>query len=423
MTIAAESFAGRVLAVFSRRSPGFRPPLVTSGLRMPHSLARPLPAADRDVPGPPSLPRANTPEDAWRRRPLAYATARWKTAAPQRRLQYRSDISVCADNVQAAAEILVLTRARALALVLDHSLALARDSVRADGPGLSHAFDRANDLAADLASVIGLASDHDLARNLDLARDRARNLASGLASTRDLIRNLDLTRNRDLASDLGLDRTCDRARDLASDLASDLGLVLTRALALANDLASDLVLDFVRDLAGARSLNHLSGLALDHALDRASYLARDLARGLAATVVLDLDLDLDLARDLNVDSAGLPIPTLTRARALDEDLALALDRDPAFDRDLNLALDLIEARDNLTEAANSFVGADLTTVRPDEISLAGIRWDSSTQWPTPEWEARMRAASVEDPPGSGVFVVLPEEGHHSADSGSLVPIS
>jgi hypothetical protein len=307
--------------------------------------------------------------------------------------------------VQAAAAILVLTRARALALALAHSLDLARDSVLADDPRLARVFGRALDLAHNLESVLGLASSHGLARNLDLARD----LASDLASTRDL--DLDADRARAVASARDLNRASKRARDLASDLA----LYLNRARDRARDLTSDLVRSLTRDIAGSSRLNHLSGLALAAALDRAF----DVARGLA----LALTLGLNDSRDLDLDGAGLLLLTLTRARALDHDLALALDRDPAFDHDLTLALYLIEARDNLTEAANSFVGADLTTVRPDAISLAGIRWDSSTQWPTPEWEARVRAASVEDPPGSGVFVVLPEEGHHSADSGSLVPIS
>ncbi|MDR6980833.1 hypothetical protein J2X68_007575 [Streptomyces sp. 3330] len=62
-------------------------------------------------------------------------------------------------------------------------------------------------------------------------------------------------------------------------------------------------------------------------------------------------------------------------------------------------------------------------MRPGEVPLIGIHWDSYTRWPSPEWAARMRRASVEEPPGSGIFIVRPEEGRHYASNGSLEPVS
>ncbi|MER6961281.1 hypothetical protein [Streptomyces sp. NPDC000618] len=120
-------------------------------------------------------------------------------------------------------------------------------------------------------------------------------------------------------------------------------------------------------------------------------------------------------------------PALTlavhRALGLAVDLAVDPDLDPARVLTLTHDLDVIEARDNLMDAASNFAGTDLTAVSLAAIDLAGISWDNGTRWPTPEWAARMRSASVEDPPGSGVFIVLPEEGRDFADRGSLAPVS
>ncbi|MFI1030408.1 hypothetical protein [Streptomyces sp. NPDC020951] len=122
-------------------------------------------------------------------------------------------------------------------------------------------------------------------------------------------------------------------------------------------------------------------------------------------------------------------PALTlavhRALGLAVDLAVDPDLDPARVLTLTLThdLDVLEARDNLMDAASNFAGTDLTAVSLAAIDLAGISWDNGTRWPTPEWAARMRSASVEDPPGSGVFIVLPEEGRDFADRGSLAPVS
>ncbi|MEU3616426.1 hypothetical protein ABZ725_29560 [Streptomyces sp. NPDC006872] len=181
----------------------------------------------------------------------------------------------------------------------------------------------------------------------------------------------------------------------ALDRAPALTLAVHRALGLAVDLAVDLDLDPARDLAHALNLAHTLERALAVDLDRA--LDRAFALALARDLAHDLDLALALALDL--------------ARVLT--LALTLTHD----------LDVIEARDNLMDAASNFAGTDLTTVSLAAIDLAGISWDNGTRWPTPEWAARMRSASVEDPPGSGVFIVLPEEGRDFADRGSLAPVS
>lgn len=181
----------------------------------------------------------------------------------------------------------------------------------------------------------------------------------------------------------------------ALDRAPVLTFAVDRALGLAVDLAVDLDLDLACDLAHA--------LNLAHTLERALAVDPDRA--------LDRALALSLARDI--------------AHDLDHALALALDLARVLTLTLNLTrdLDVIEARDNLIDAASNFVGTDLTAVSLAAVDLAGISWDIGTQWPTPEWAARMRSASVEDPPGSGVFVVLPDEGRDFADRGSLAPIS
>ena len=144
-----------------------------------------------------------------------------------------------------------------------------------------------------------------------------------------------------------------------------------------------------------------------------------------AGAALDRALDLGLDADLGLDRVRDRARNLALDRALDPALDRALDlaRDRAFAGDRALARDFIEAHGNLTDAANNFVGADLTTVNPAAVNLAGIRWDSDTQWPTPEWTARIHRASMEDPPGSGVFIVRPEQGHNFADRDSLAPIS
>ncbi|MFD7476264.1 hypothetical protein ACFV8Z_29965 [Streptomyces sp. NPDC059837] len=314
---------------------------------------------------------------------LADVTARWKSASPQNRLRRRNTLLGVADDLKAAAAAFdpalarALDRARAIAIALGHVVPLILN------PDLD--FDLARTVARALngAPTLGLDPDFELDFDPDLTRDRA--LARALI--------------RDLAHDIDPDLARARVRDLARALAR----AHARAHAIALDptatRAREDILDPARDFDRDHAIDHARALGLD--LDR-DY-AIDLARALARALDFDLDRDLELA--------GF----LARAVAL----ISALDRDHAPAR----ALNLLEAHDNLTDAANNFIGADLTTVDPVAVDLAGIRWGSDTQWPTPEWTARIHRASVESPPGSGVFIVLPEEGHNFANHNSLAPIS
>ncbi|MFC8665823.1 hypothetical protein [Streptomyces sp. NPDC057199] len=213
-----------------------------------------------------------------------------------------------------------------------------------------------------------------LARDSDLARDRRRR--PGL--------DPDLARAyRVLRGDPDPDRAF--ALDLARALTHAPGTRHTIYVAI-RDPDPELRAD--RILAGAR--------------DRASNFERDPTRARARALALAEALGRDLDRDRAVD------------------LAFSFDR---VSDTSELHQDCIQAQRNLADAASNFVGADLSTVNPAEVNLAGIRWDSDTQWPTAEWTARIRRASVEDPPGSGVFIVRPEEGHNFADRASLAPTS
>ncbi|MFE6942217.1 hypothetical protein [Streptomyces chartreusis] len=136
----------------------------------------------------------------------------------------------------------------------------------------------------------------------------------------------------------------------------------------------------------------LGGVAVAQALlhdpDTAGDLAHHLVHELARCRYRVHALVCDLARDLTND----------RDLALDGDLA----RDGTRTLDLVLnrwfAPDFTVAHASLADAASNFLGADLTAVDLDEVSLTEIRWDNSTRWPTPEWAARIRRASVEEPP-------------------------
>lgn len=219
--------------------------------------------------------------------------------------------------------------------------------------------------------------------------------------------NLELARAREHAHDLEAARDLEHVPALARDL--------VRAFDRAHDLAG--ALD--RALYRSRALNREGALALNR--ERASNIVLEIGRGLEIARGLDRDRALDFIRDLarKIESARSPHGRLSRILnpGRDRYLILALALDPTLGRYLT------EAHDNLTDAASNFVGADLTAVDPSKANLAGIRWDGDTRWPTPEWTARIRRASVEDAPGSGVFIVLPEEGHNFADRGPVAPIS
>ncbi|WP_406426566.1 hypothetical protein [Streptomyces sp. NBC_00147] len=312
---------------------------------------------------------------------LADVTERWKSASPQERLWHRRDLLKVADLLDAAIPALggeiTLLRARALTLARDLTFASSLVSGLAPDPfppadlarGLDVEIARAHERARDFARAPSRENAHALIRAIDVARERARGRG--------------------------------RARAL--------NVALARARAIARAFEREL------DRGSARPLTHTHDLNVDLGLERESALGhiRRFARELNRALENALELALNRANTRRQVHSLEFASAVYEARNFDLSLAFAPD----------LARDLIEARNNLTDAANSFVGADLTTVDIVEVNLAGVRWNSATQWPTPEWTQRIRRASVEDPPGSGVFVVLPEEGHHFADLGSLAPTS
>ncbi|MFG2306595.1 hypothetical protein [Actinacidiphila glaucinigra] len=284
MTITAESFTGRVLAVFSRRSPAFRRPVAFS--RPPTTAA---PTGIRSAPAPDTRgaqdnPQAHpAPSNAAQPR-LADVTARWK-AVP--------------------AEVRLLLRGKLLAL---------EDSLHSAQSAIEAVIDRAS------------------ANSFDLTLDRASALSFALTLDRGLVRSFAVVPDR--------------------------VVVFDRAV--------------VMNL----------GFALDRALD------------LARTHVRDLGFAPDLG----------PVPD----PATNFDASTSTDFDPELTLISVLVRGLGEARRNLADAANDFLGADVTAVDVARADLAGICWDSNTQWPSTEWAERMYRASVEDPPGSGIFRVVPE---------------
>lgn len=61
----------------------------------------------------------------------------------------------------------------------------------------------------------------------------------------------------------------------------------------------------------------------------------------------------------------------------------------------------------LQGAAKDFRGADLRTASLEEADLSWLRWhEHTTRWPE-DWTERIRRMSVEQPEGSGEYVVLP----------------
>ncbi|BAC71711.1 hypothetical protein AQJ43_34025 [Streptomyces avermitilis] len=330
MTVTAESFVGRVIAVFSRRSPGFRPPSpgTPGSPGEAHRTAAGLRsgvAATADSTAPGEGPGGGQDEGGSQGSQglrLARATSPWKSTSSHTRLWQRR--------------------------VLLELFAYVRAAHRhAAGCNLRQELDFVRSLAGDLALV------HDAAvvRTLDTA------VVQRLESLRGTV--------RDLVQDLG------QARELAHELVRN----LRSAPSPSND----------------RNLAQVLARTLDEIVE--DTLARDvvLVRGRAS--VLPADRDLILVRNLVFDLV----------RVLD----LVLD--------LALVSDLAEARDNLSDAANNFMGADVTDVDPAAMNLAWIRWNRETRWPTREWADRIRRASVESPPGSGIFTVLPEQEYGPAE--------
>ncbi|WP_406490692.1 hypothetical protein OHB06_01250 [Streptomyces sp. NBC_01604] len=68
---------------------------------------------------------------------------------------------------------------------------------------------------------------------------------------------------------------------------------------------------------------------------------------------------------------------------------------------------LAKAVTEVERASNDFVGADLTNAQLDGLLLDGILWDDTTLWP-PQWEMRVRHASLLCDEGEGIRVVAAE---------------
>ena len=200
-------------------------------------------------------------------------------------------------------------------------------------------------------------------RDLDLALDHARDL------TRDLVD----------APDRDHTHAIDHALAIAIDLTGALARDLTLDSMLANTLATAL------DLTGALNRARKSARAIDHTMDQAIDHARDLALALDRKYELDLKTTLIRARDA-ADELDSP-------HDLTEVLHQALGYGLAHGFDEQLAAALVAALDQLNEATTNFAGADLTSVDLEGITLQGLHWSSTTQWP-PGWEEPIRQASV-----------------------------
>ncbi|WP_458246910.1 hypothetical protein [Streptomyces sp. MAI_2237] len=68
---------------------------------------------------------------------------------------------------------------------------------------------------------------------------------------------------------------------------------------------------------------------------------------------------------------------------------------------------LARAVAEVEQASNDFIGADLTGAQLDGLLLEGILWDATTLWP-PQWEIRMRRASLPCDEEEGILVVAAE---------------
>ncbi|MFC8833328.1 hypothetical protein ACFT8V_09035 [Streptomyces griseoincarnatus] len=88
--------------------------------------------------------------------------------------------------------------------------------------------------------------------------------------------------------------------------------------------------------------------------------------------------------------------------------------DAAYRRAEKLSRELAEACRHLDWAANGFMSADLRGAELTSVDLSWVQWNEETQWPE-AWAQRVRRASVEQPPGSAMYVVLPEDHRASAE--------
>lgn len=261
---------------------------------------------------------------------------------------------------------------RLRARILDDVDAYERAAAGAGPLDLPHALAFARELPNELDLVLDFVL--DLVRDLDGALDRPDlnpSSAVELLAFGDPALDYAVANEADaLTAALGFAR--DIARELARELARArdrapvLGRVLDRAVDLDRDRDQVRDRDHVRDLASARALAR----ALDRVEGTALHLAGLLDRAVMAAGALSRSLDVAAGRVL-----GLP-----RAEGVGAVLAAG--------------------------ALNDFTDADLSSVDlTGRVDLVGVRWsERGTIWPPGE-EERIRRASRETAPRSGVWVV------------------
>lgn len=410
MTTEAGSFAGRVLAVFSRRSPGFHPPRAVSTPPTPKaatSKATPTPtvtALDASVSAPSQI---FTPAYAPGQQ-LIQATNLWRFMPPPVRLQFRSSLES-----------------------LSTPLHSTRESTNSDYQRLIEAEER-RERAASLRG--------------EIARQELQYLSSNADSDRILLNHLkfeleDLSATR--AANLTMEEVHDKAREILTlaDGLNDL-LLLTEDDSSLTDIFS--MMSFISMaahelsasetheeayelastlLASMREIQHIGQLRLTRrtrkVIGQVSAYARYLCIQLNSSRVRSRDLTLsmivEVARSLKLALNGNHTSmnsTVEHAWNLAAATKIPIEKGSeslAFTR--NLLLELDTALINTQGAAKEFLGADLSNVDLRSADLVGILWDSATLWPTPEWAEIIRVASQEIHPGSGIFVVVvhPEE--------------
>jgi hypothetical protein len=274
---------------------------------------------------------------------------------------------------------LLLTRSRVLLLNLARSLDLIRDRAQALGRPLALVHHRDRDRSRSLDEVL----DRARARARGLARELARDglLRPDLPSVRALALDLApallrdredaLDRDRATAHALGLDRGRDLARtldfDQILDLAWTLGVVLDRDVARASQAARTGSPDGAVTCEGS--------LALHGGLTRAFDLVRPLAREFHLDLAIDQDLDVvfgnalaqTLADALDAHAASQESPATASFQARFAGRLLELAAVPASDR--------IVALDKLAGHARA-ARSNLLRHLPAEQSLPG----AATPW-------------------------------------------
>lgn len=295
MTLTAESFTGRVLAVLSRRSPAFRPPTPAAEQQGTPSGNPATTTSPAIAPNHPSRPGPTEPP-ATTSNPKTTAQHVIAAMPPTRRLALRTHPAA-----HAIIHTTLVDRALGLALDLTSALGLALDLERALGQARHHARDLTSALDFDLTSALGLerALGHDLTSVLALARTHDPALAGALAS----VLALSSARERERA----LERTHDLASTLASGIAD--GIDPASALEGTSALAGGIAGALDRNLALSRILVQACAQVLDVTLTepyRLTAVHDTLASALADGMLDDVtNADLSHTNLTRTDLTGL----------------------------------------------------------------------------------------------------------------------